>query len=205
MSFLGAQHKTIEFGSFAIAYSSPKEMKGIVVTDGEIVRNRHGAFAHSDMVGKAFGKKIASQSGQGFIYVLHPTPELWTLVLPHRTQILYQPDIAFITAMLELEPGVNMIEAGTGSGSFTHSISRSIAPNGTCYTFEYHEERQKMAELEFKEHKLTNVVSAHRNVCKEAFGLVQAVSLILTKGYGCIFRSSISLGMHQPPYFFEFV
>ena len=46
--------------------------------------------------------------------MLHPTPELWTIVLSHRTQILYQPDISFITCMLDLKPGANMIEAGYG-------------------------------------------------------------------------------------------
>jgi tRNA (adenine57-N1/adenine58-N1)-methyltransferase len=87
-------------------------MKPFVVEKGGNVHNRHGRFNHDDMVGKPFGKKIPSSSGQGFIYVLYPTPELWTLVLSHRTQILYQPDISFCTSMLELEPGVNMIEAG---------------------------------------------------------------------------------------------
>uniref|UniRef100_A0A674DPG2 tRNA (adenine(58)-N(1))-methyltransferase n=1 Tax=Salmo trutta TaxID=8032 RepID=A0A674DPG2_SALTR len=45
------------------------------------------------------------------VYVLHPTPELWTLNLPHRTQILYTTDIANITMMLELKPG-SVCESG---------------------------------------------------------------------------------------------
>jgi len=44
---------------------------------------------------------------------LHPTPELWTNVLPHRTQILYLPDISFITMNLNLKPGDKVIETGT--------------------------------------------------------------------------------------------
>lgn len=36
-------------------------------------------------------------------------------MLPHRTQILYIADISFISAYLELKPGVRMIESGKGS------------------------------------------------------------------------------------------
>ena len=34
----------------------------------------------------------------------------------------------------------------TGSGSFSHSIARTIAPSGTLYTFEYHKERQVLCD-----------------------------------------------------------
>jgi tRNA (adenine57-N1/adenine58-N1)-methyltransferase catalytic subunit len=34
---------------------------------------------------------------------------------------------------------------GTGSGSFSHSLARTIAPHGKLYTFDYHEQRCKTA------------------------------------------------------------
>ena len=36
-----------------------------------------------------------------------------TLALPHRTQILYLPDIASITSQLDIGPGSTVIEAGS--------------------------------------------------------------------------------------------
>ena len=86
-----------------------------------------------------------SSAGKGWIYLLHPTPELWTLLLPHRTQIIYFADIAVITSYLELKPGSVVIEAGTGSGSLSHSIYRTIAPSGKLYTFEFHAQRAERA------------------------------------------------------------
>ncbi|KAF5317515.1 hypothetical protein D9619_013201 [Psilocybe cf. subviscida] len=52
------------------------------------------------------------------IHILCLTPELWTLALPHRTQIFYLADIAFIYSWLGIQPGSRVVEAGTGSGSF---------------------------------------------------------------------------------------
>jgi tRNA (adenine57-N1/adenine58-N1)-methyltransferase len=119
---------------------------------------------------------MPSTTGKGFIYLLTPTPELWTLNLPHRTQILYSPDISFISFMLELKPGVQMIESGTGSGSFSHAILRTIAPLGHLYTFEYHQERALKAKEEFEMHGLSEFVSVEcRNVCQDGFNLTNAV------------------------------
>jgi tRNA (adenine57-N1/adenine58-N1)-methyltransferase len=167
-------NQLIQENDFVVLYSSPQEMKQIQVKSGEIYRNRRGDFDVSSFVGKPFGTKHSSINQQGFIYLLYPTPELWTLCLPHRTQIVYQPDISLVTMMLELVPGTNMIEAGTGSGSFTHSISRTIG-HGQLYTFEYHKERQQQAEKEFISHGLFNVISQHRDVCVDGFGLINQV------------------------------
>lgn len=41
----------------------------------------------------------------GWAYILAPTPELWTSVLRHRTQILYLADISMVVMQLELRPG----------------------------------------------------------------------------------------------------
>lgn len=77
--------------------------------------------------------------------MLHPTPELWTCALPHRTQILYLADISFIIWMLRVRPGSVLVECGTGSGSFTHALARTVAPHGHVHSFEYHEQRFKIA------------------------------------------------------------
>ena len=42
-----------------------------------------------DWVGRPFGSKVTSKKGDGWVLLLAPTPELWTTVLRHRTQILY--------------------------------------------------------------------------------------------------------------------
>ncbi|KAJ3252928.1 tRNA (adenine(58)-N(1))-methyltransferase catalytic subunit trmt61a [Boothiomyces macroporosus] len=165
---------------------NPSDMKAFQVKKDQVFANKFGAFEHNKIIGKQYGEKMASKSNTGFIYLLYPTPELWTLALPHRTQILYQPDISLVTNMLNLQPGSVMIEAGTGSGSFSHSISRTTYPNGHLYTFEYHQERAQKALLEFKEHGLNNITVEHRDVCKNGFGIENKVNADLPSPWEAI-------------------
>jgi tRNA (adenine57-N1/adenine58-N1)-methyltransferase len=85
------------------------------------------------------------QPNPGYVHLLRPTPELWTLSLPHRTQILYTTDISYITMKLGIRVGGTVIEAGTGSGSMTHALSRTVGPSGKVYSFEYHAPRYEKA------------------------------------------------------------
>ncbi|KAJ1782465.1 tRNA (adenine-N(1)-)-methyltransferase catalytic subunit trm61 [Coemansia sp. RSA 2167] len=173
----------VENGDLVVVYSTPETMTTMTVSEGQIFNNRFGSFRHSDMIGLKYGSKIQSHTGRGFVYLLHPTPALWTQVVPHRTQILYLPDISFISLYLNLMPGKIVIESGTGSGSFSHSIARTIAPSGHLYTFEYHELRANAARKEFDEHSLANMVTIeHRDVIANGFGrtnLADAVFLDL--------------------------
>ena len=69
------------------------------------------------------------------------TPELWTLSLTHRTQILYGIDIATVCSYLNLRPGGIVIESGTGSGSLTVSLARTVGIGGHVNTFEFNADR----------------------------------------------------------------
>ncbi|KAI9327099.1 tRNA methyltransferase complex GCD14 subunit-domain-containing protein [Obelidium mucronatum] len=164
--------KTIQDGDIVIAYVNPLDMQAIQIVKDGALNNKYGAFHHNNIIGKPFGARIVSQKGNGHMTFLHPTPELWTQTLPHRTQILYMPDIALVSSLLDLKPGAVVIESGTGSGSFSHSIARTIAPTGTLHTFEYHEERVLKFKDELKLHELSHIVNVqHRNVCKDGFGM----------------------------------
>lgn len=85
-------------------------------------------------------------------------------------------DISFIMNFLNLKPGMSMIESGTGSGSFSHSIARTLAPTGHLYSFEYHQERVNAATKEFEDHGLSDMITLRRrDVCKDGFDLVDRV------------------------------
>ncbi|KAF9584277.1 tRNA (adenine-N(1)-)-methyltransferase catalytic subunit trm61 [Lunasporangiospora selenospora] len=180
-----AQYKannTIEEGDHVIAYLNRETMQLIKVQSNKTFHCKYGNFRHDDMIGLEYGSKVganATSGGRGFLYLLYPTPELWTLILPHRTQILYVADISFVMNSLQLRPGMSMIESGTGSGSFSHSLARTLGPQGHLYTFEYHEERAKAAKKEFEEHGVSDWITVQcRDVCKDGFNLENKVDAV---------------------------
>ena len=77
-----------------------------------------------------------------------------------------------VCLQLELRPGSVVLESGTGSGSLSHALIRTVAPHGHLHTFDFHAERVEKARTEFGEHGLSDLVTAtHRDVCSLGFGL----------------------------------
>jgi tRNA (adenine57-N1/adenine58-N1)-methyltransferase len=146
------------------------------------------AVSKASQTPQAAPHKVAIEAGSGFMHVLQPTPESWTYSLDHRTQVVYTPDYSYILQRMQVKPGDTLIEAGAGSGSFTHAAARAIFngypsdpsntnSNGKVCSFEYHEPRVDTLRDELTSHGLTNIVHVnHRDVYNEGFLLPNSVS-----------------------------
>jgi tRNA (adenine57-N1/adenine58-N1)-methyltransferase len=126
----------------------------------------------------AVAVKQAVADTSGFIHVLPPTPELWTTSLPHRTQVVYTPDYSYILHRIRARPGSVLIEAGAGSGSFTHASVRAVyngypvegQRKGKVFSFEFHEQRYHKMKKELSDHGLDGLVQlTHRDVYNGGF------------------------------------
>ncbi|KAF7622739.1 hypothetical protein AFLA_010060 [Aspergillus flavus NRRL3357] len=122
-------------------------------------------------------------ASSGFLHLLYPTPELWTASLPHRTQVVYTPDYSYILHRLRARPGCTVIEAGAGSGSFTHASVRAVFNGypsddqptkkrrlGKVCSFEFHAQRAEKVRVEVNQHGLDGLVEVtHRDVYEDGF------------------------------------
>ncbi|KAL4883033.1 tRNA methyltransferase complex GCD14 subunit-domain-containing protein [Aspergillus karnatakaensis] len=123
-------------------------------------------------------------AASGYLHLLCPTPELWTASLPHRTQVVYTPDYSYILHRIAVRPGSTLIEAGAGSGSFTHAAARAVfngypsadtTPKrrrrlGKVCSFEFHAQRAGKIREEVHEHGLDGLVQVtHRDVYTDGF------------------------------------
>ena len=129
---------------------------------------------------KAKGQKSAVEARTGFVHLLPPTPERWTTSLPHRTQVVYTPDYSYILHRLKARPGTRLIEAGAGSGSFTHAAARAVfngyppspsdPTSGKVFSFEFHAPRAEKLAHELSTHGLDGTVElTPLDVCTDGF------------------------------------
>lgn len=143
-------------------------------------------------------QKEAVAASSGFIHVLPPTPENWTTSLPHRTQVVYTPDYSYILHRLRARPGGVLIEAGSGSGSFTHAAVRALFNGypeavkepeeetgpvkkkrkiGRVFSFEFHAERYLKVREEMERHGLDQIVTiTERDVYNKGFTIAEATT-----------------------------
>ena len=140
---------TIQPNDLVIVYEGHNQLKSLKLCSNSILHNRYGVFDHNNIIGKPYGSKIYNRTNTSYIIILRCTSELWTLVLAHRTQIIYVADISYICYMLDLKPGSIVYESGTGSGSLSTSIIKHISPTGYLYTYEYNVERVQKAIHDF--------------------------------------------------------
>lgn len=133
--------------------------------------------------------KAPVAAASGFLHLLYPTPESWTTSLPHRTQVVYTPDYSYILERLRVRPGSTIIEAGAGSGSFTHAATRAVFNGYPVYeepstkrrrlgkvcSFEFHAQRVEKVREEIQQHGLDGIVQVtHRDVYEDGFLLGDA-------------------------------
>lgn len=160
--------ETITEDSLVVIFESFDSLKFCYPQKGKIFSNRNGHFYHDDFIGKPFGCKVRSRNNQGygFVYLLKPTPELWSRSLNHRTQIIHFLDASMMVYYLNLQPNMVVCESGTGSGALSHCLMRSIAPKGMLHTYEFNKLRAETARKEFANNGVSHISNVyHKDVC----------------------------------------
>ncbi|XRB14863.1 tRNA (adenine57-N1/adenine58-N1)-methyltransferase catalytic subunit [Pseudoscourfieldia marina] len=159
-----------------------------------------GSYDTSKLVGTTYGSRIVAKkttradnhntkkspgAGRGserenalaHAVVLPVTCNNYARILHHRTQVLYDADVALIVARLELRPGMVVVESGTGSACLTHALARGVAPTGRVHSFEFHlgrveEARKDLGDLRLLASEDAGASGAriyHRDVCAVGF------------------------------------
>jgi len=145
---------------------------------GDQLQTHRGVIWHDDLIGQPFGTEITSHTGNPF-YLLQPSTDDLLLDLKRSSQIMYPKDIGLVLMKMAIQPGVRVIEAGTGSGGLTICLAQAVGTNGHVYSYEVREDMQNLARKNLERSGLSERVSFKLQDISAGFAETEADALFL--------------------------
>jgi len=132
-------------GDIALLMSAQNKRFMLRLKSGEALHTHRGIIQHDDLIGHPWGYKVLSHLGSPFLLM---QPTLYDILtdLKRNTQIMYPKDIGFILIRLGIVPGKHVLEAGSGSGSFTIALAYAVGLQGGVTSYEVRPEIQRLAQ-----------------------------------------------------------
>jgi tRNA (adenine57-N1/adenine58-N1)-methyltransferase len=112
--------------------------------DGATFQSHRGVIKHADIIGQPWGSPIFSHNGSPF-FMMQPALNDLLKNIQRSTQIIYPKDIGHILVTMGIGPGLNILEAGTGSGALTTAFAFAVGSEGHVTTYEVREPFHELA------------------------------------------------------------
>ncbi len=127
-----------------VLISEDKKRFFVRLAPGAVLETHKGQVRHDDIIGRPVGRIVKSHIDHTFM-VLSPSIHDLSMNVRRATQIVYPKDIGYILVKMNIVPGTQVIEAGTGSGALTTALARYVSPDGRVYSYEAREEMLRLA------------------------------------------------------------
>ena len=151
---------------------------------GKELHTHRGVVKHDDLIGKSWGSQIFSHNGSPFFLLQPSLPDILKNT-KRATQIMYPKEIGYILLHMGIVPGTKIIEAGTGSGSFTTALAYYTGEHGKVYSYEIKQETQQIARKSIEKLGLSSRVEFKVKDISEGFDEtgVDAIFLDVANAY----------------------
>lgn len=111
---------------------------------GAVFQTHRGEIQHNEIIGKPWGSRLTSHTGNPFFLTRPGLADLITHI-KRNTQIIYPKDIGYAVMIMGIGPGVHVLEAGTGSGALTTAFAFFVGETGKVTSYEVREQMQNLA------------------------------------------------------------
>ena len=145
---------------------------------GRQQHTHQGIIDHDQLVGQPLGRKIVSSTGHTYIIVEPSLAELLKEV-KRKTQIIYPKEAGRIILKLNIYPGRQVIEAGSGSGALTMALARFVWPGGRVYSYEARPEMLQNAQANIEKVGLSEAVVFKLKNINDGFDETEVDALFL--------------------------
>lgn len=138
------ERTTVAYGDSLMFVGKDRKTFIRVVRPGERLQTHYGFIDFDDLIGLEAGCRIKTHLGHD-MWMLTPSTDDLLTHLKRETQIIFPKDLGYIMLKLNIQPGVRVIEAGTGSGSLTTALARMVGDTGHVYSYERRARMQQLA------------------------------------------------------------
>ncbi len=135
---------------------------------GESFHTHRGILNYDDLIGQPWGSEVTTHTGAVY-YMLQPSLADVLQYMPRNTQIMYPKDVGYVLVTMGIGPGVQALEAGTGSGSLTTALAWAVGPQGQVFTYEARPEMQNLARKNIEKMGFSDRVSFKLRDISEGF------------------------------------
>lgn len=140
-----SEHKNTTKVGDLVQLIDPRGNKHIFpLTSSGKFQTNHGVIPFETLIGLPWGSRVRTHLGKIFIMV---QPSLNDLLINSRraTTIMYPKDIGFILVNMSIGSGMQVIEAGTGSGALTTALCWAVGSEGHVTSYDTLDSVQSLA------------------------------------------------------------
>lgn len=94
-----------------------------------------GTLAHAEIIGERDGSVLRSTAGSRLV-ALRPRLADYILRMKRGPQVVYPKDVGPMLHWGDIGAGMDVVEAGTGSGALTLALLRAVGPGGSVVSIE---------------------------------------------------------------------
>ncbi|KAI7850931.1 S-adenosyl-L-methionine-dependent methyltransferase [Circinella umbellata] len=165
---------TFQAGDFCMLRELKSNRKYLIgpLEEGQHKDHRGGIIPHTQLMGMEVRSTVRTHNGVTGFMLHKPTLDEYVVNVPRSCTPIYPKDASTIVQMLDIEPGHQILEAGTGNGALTLYLSRAVSTQGrihTCDIREGHSNTAKKHVQRYERGKYKDTVSFHiGDVCDVA-------------------------------------
>jgi tRNA (adenine57-N1/adenine58-N1)-methyltransferase len=145
---------------------------------GGELQTHKGVIRFDDLIGQPLGCEVRSHLGHPFL-ILEPSLHDLIQGIRRTTQIMFPKDIGYLLLKMNIGPGSQVVEAGTGSGALTLALARAVSPTGRVFSYEVRPDVVALARKNLERVELLDWVDLKEQDIAQGFDEEDADALFL--------------------------